>query len=806
VPFAHGRAGKTNREVFGVAITAGTLGKLHAVEQRGADVVLSFESSDLILTPVLPNAIRHTWVPRHWRLHTQSVTQTYAVCRNDWPEAPVATIAEDEKSVRVRSGDLLIEATRDPFHLRYSGADGRSFLEEAADGGLSWSYWEYALRYRLDQADRFYGMGQPNQLVERLDLDHRGHLREVWNQHLPPAASILPAILSLRGYGLLIDNSYKAVWDLGSRDPSAFSYRAEGGGLQYYVFHGPGLPRLLRTYAELTGYPLLPPRWVFGLMQSRYGYRSRRELETIADTFRSKGLPCDALILDLFWFKEMGDLAFNPADWPDPAGMIGGLKEQGFRVMVIEEPYLTVKSRNYPEALDKGYLATHYDGSPYTFDFWPGECALMDFSNPQVRDWWTEQHRPLLELGVAGWWTDLNEPTRHFQDMCHHGGSAAAVHNLTAFFMHQAISAAHQRYAPDRRVFILSRAAFAGSQRYGAALWSGDVDMTFAALRKQVAVGLSAGMAGFPFWGSDIGGFGFGGRCTPELYARWFQFGAFCPLCRPHGDQAELREPWQFGPEIEAICRKYLELRYRLLPYIYNAAHEACASAIPIMRPLVLGFPDDSQVLNLSDEYLFGPEILVAPILDEGASERVVYLPAGVWIDFWTETAHRGPVSLKVSAPLDKLPLFIRQGAIIPMGPEVRYSWERPLDPLTLEIYRGADRSITLYEDDGETTGYQSGACVRTDISVTEHDGSLACVIEKAQGSYPGYQPARTVVLHIHGQAAVREVMANHAAVAPMTDEQSLEQASAGWWRNPDKAILTIKLPRTNGEIVADVA
>ena len=778
-------------------ITVGTLGRLHAVNQRGKDVVFSFESSDLLLTPILPNVVRHTWVPTHWRLYAARVTDSYAVNCDDGSTGSVAAITETAETVRVQMGELLIEATRDPFHLRYFTADGRPFLEEIDEGGLSWSYWEYTLRYRLAANDHFYGMGQANQLVERLDLDHRGHVREVWNQHSPPAATIFPSLLSLRGYGLLIDNPQKAMWDLGHTDPLTFSYHAQGGGLQYYILYGPDLPRLLRTFMELTGFPPLPPRWVCGLLQSRYGYRNRQELETIARTFRAKGLPCDALILDVFWFQEMGDLAFKPSDWPDPQGMIAQLRDEGFRLMVIEEPYLTVKSRNYPEALARGYLAKHYDGSAYTFDFWPGECALVDFSHPEARAWWTAQHQSLLELGVAGWWTDLNEPAKHHQDMTHYGGSAAQVHNLTAFSMHQAVFAAHQQYAPQQRIFILSRSAFLGSQRYGAGLWSGDVDMTFAALRKQVALGLNVGLAGFPLWGTDIGGFGFAGKCTPELYIRWFQFGAFCPLCRPHGDRTELREPWQFGAEVEAICRKYLRLRYRLLPYIYTAVYEACTTGVPLMRPLVLEFPHDPRVLNLSDEYLFGPDILVAPVLDEGATERDVYLPTGVWIDFWTDTVHTGPCSLTVPAPLDTLPLFIRQGAILPLGPEMQYSWERPLDPLTLEIYRGADRSFSLYEDDGETTGYQTGACVLTPFQITESAGVLTCIAGEAQGSFAGHPSERAYLLNIHHQPEVREVTCNDVSVPALDSRQSFELASGGWWWDDAKEILAMKLPRT---------
>jgi alpha-glucosidase len=787
-------------------ITVGKLGRLRAVDRRGPDVVFSFESSDLILTSLLPNLIRHTWVPTHWRLYAERVVDGYAVRRRFWPADRSVTITETADKIIVRMGELLVEATRDPFHLRYCASDGKPFLEEADDGGLSWSYWDYSLRYALSADDHFYGMGQPDQLVDHLDFDHRGHVRDVWNHHSPPATTIFPWLLSLRGYGLLVDNPNRAEWDLGHSDPASFAYRARGGGLQYYIFFGPELQRVLQAFFELTGFPPLPPRWIFGLLQSRYGYRNRRELEAVAETFRAKRLPCDALILDVFWFKEMGDLAFDPIDWPDAPEMISRLKQQGFRTMVIEEPYLTLRSRNYPEALSRGYLARHYDGTAYTFDFWPGECALVDFSNPSAREWWSQKHQPLLESGIDGWWADLNEPAKHFQDMAHHGGSAASVHNSIALFMQQAIHDAHQRYASERRLFILSRSGFPGSQRYGVALWSGDVDMTFASLRKQVAVGLNVGLAGIPLWGTDIGGFGFGGKCSAELYARWFEFGAFCPLCRPHGDQTELREPWQFGFEIEAICRKYLQLRYRLLPYIYSAAREACTSGIPIMRPLVLEYPQDPHVHNLTDEYLFGRDILVAPILDEGAAERTVYLPEGVWIDFWTDESCFGPRCLTVRADLDTIPLFIRQGAIIPMGPDVQYSSERLLDPLTLEIYRGCDGAVTLYEDDGETSAYLNGAFVETRFEMTDTPEALICRLGEGLGRLVGHQLPRTIVLNIHKQPAVNNVYCDEIAVPAVPAADSLGGADYGWWWNAAKQILTIKLTQTTDARVVRVS
>jgi alpha-glucosidase (family GH31 glycosyl hydrolase) len=781
-----------------MTITVGRLGRVQKVNQRAADLIFSFESSDLVMTAVLPNVIRHTWVPTHWRLYTEPVRAAHAAVRRYWPAGPSPIVREASDKVYVEVGDFLLEATRDPFRLRYCTADGCPVLEEVEQGGLSWSYWDYSLRYVLSPDDHFYGMGQADQLSGAVPLDHRGQLREVWNQHSPPAVTIFPAVLSLRGYALLVDNPSRASWDLGHTDRQSFSYQARGGGLEYYVVLGPGMPRLLQTMLELTGYAPLPPRWALGLLQSRYGYRNRQELESIAQTFRARQLPCDGLILDVFWFREMGDLAFDSQKWPDAPEMIARLKHQGFRTIVIEEPYLTRQSRNYPEALSRGYLARRYDGSPYTFNFWPGECGLFDFSNPAAREWWTKKHRPLIEMGIDGWWTDLNEPAKHLQDMAQHDGPAAAVHNLTSLWMQQSVYEAHQQFAPDHRPFILSRAAFPGSQRYGAALWSGDVDKTFASLRKQVAVGLSVGLTGIPLWGSDIGGFGFGGECTGELYARWFEFSAFCPLCRPHGDQKELREPWQFGAEIEAICRKYLEMRYRLLPYIYNAARDTCTTGIPIMRPLVLEYPADPQVLNMADEYLFGPDILVAPMLEQDALERSVYLPQGNWIDYWSEEIHVGQRFITSQAKLDKIPLFIRQGAIIPTGPQMQYSAQYALDPLTLEIYRGADRSLTLYEDDGKSNAYQNGECAETRFEIRHGSQGFICHLGETNGKFTGCVSERTIILNIHLQTQAETVTCDDAPVPALKTSEALSEASAGWFRDQRNQILSIKLSPAN--------
>ncbi|HLH77300.1 MAG TPA: TIM-barrel domain-containing protein [Candidatus Binataceae bacterium] len=770
-----------------------TLGRLKRVTSDGNEVVFGFDSSELILTPVLPTALRHTWLPGHWRLYTQPPSeQGCAVAQRRWPGAPQVAVREQAELVEVRAGEFLIEARRDPFRLRYLNLDGQPLLEEAEPGGLSWSYWEYTLSYQLATEEHFYGMGQPSQLDARVDLDHRGHRREIWNRHSPPAECIFPLLFSSRGYGLLIDNPHRACWDLGHENPATFAYQARGGPLEYYVFGG-DLKRLAHTYLKLTGRPPMPPRWLFGLLQSRYSYRSRGELEAVANEFRARALPCDGLILDLGWFKEMGDLAFDETRWPAPAAMLAGLAERGFRVMAIEEPYVTLTSPTFKEAEAGGHLTRHYDGRPYVLDFWPGRCGLVDFTNPATRQWWSDKHRAPIEMGIASWWSDLNEPSKHLQDMCHFGGSAAAVHNSFALRMHEAIAGAQRRYAPGRRGFILSRAAFPGSQRHGVGWWSGDVDRTFAALRKQVAVGLSAGMAGMAFWGSDIGGYGFAGQCTPELYVRWFQFGAFCPLFRPHGDEHEAREPWRFGSEIEAICRRYLRVRYRLMPYIYSAARQACTRGLPIMRPLVMEFPDDSTTFNLADQFLFGPDLLVAPVLDEGARERTLYLPVGDWFDFWSNQRWTGPRTLSVPAPLDHLPLFVRQGAIIPLGPEMQFSSQRPLDPLRLEIYPGLTGRLDLYEDDGESTAYESAAWVETKIAQDRSEDAVTLRIGSPDGDCNGYPAHRLLRINLRHAQPPRLLSCQGSPLAPV-DAGALAAGKLGYFWDAPAQVLRIQL------------
>ncbi len=680
-------------------------------------------------------------------------------------------------------------------------------LSQTENGGLWMDGWEVGVRFDLWPGERFFGLGEPDQRKGPIPVDHRGRRYPVWHKHLPaPSRLVLPVLVSSRGYGLFIDNPWPAEWDLGS-DGAHFGYTARGGQMVYYFVAGPELTTVLRRYTRLTGRPALAPRWGFGLLQSKFGYKNRAEVEELVATFREKGIPLDCIILDLYWFKRMGDLCFDRTAFPDPEEMVRKLREDGIRIITIEEPYVTRGSRLFPEAERLGLLGRRPDGSPYTFPFWAGETGLVDFTQPLARQWWAEKHRELLRMGIAGWWTDLNEPEEHPPDMIHAGGPAAAVRNTYALQMIRALALMQELYRPEGRLFVLSRAGWPGIQALGAGQWSGDVATRWSDLANQIPLGLSMAMAGFAYWNTDIGGFT-GDPPSPELYVRWIQFGAFTPTMRPHGAH-QGREPWAFGEEAERIAVEYIRLRYRLLPYTYTIARECYDTGLPMMRPLVLHYPDDPRTHALTDQYLWGRDILVAPVVTEGATQRRVYLPEGEWYDFWTGRRMRGGRTITAQAPLERLPLYVRAGAIIPMAPEDRQRTGERLEELTLAVFPGAAPfSFTLYEDDGETTGYRRGeyATIGLHSEPAGPGGGLVIRAEAPHGAYRGMPAERLYRLEVRLPTRPAAVALDGQALQARRSAQSLERSGSGWWYDRRARVLHVKCPPVAGGMTVAIA
>jgi alpha-glucosidase (family GH31 glycosyl hydrolase) len=470
---------------------------------------------------------------------------------------------------------------------------------------------------------------------------------------------------------------------------------------------------------------------------------------------RVHGIPCDALVLDLYWFSAMGDISWNTTAFPSPFQMMRDFLAKGIKSIVITEPYITQYSLNFSDATNSGYVATTRTGQRYELgNWWSCGCnaVLLDFTNPFARSWWWSKHPVFFGNELAGIWTDLGEPERHPVDMMHTLGSAPKIHNIYNLLWARTIFDGYGQFRPGSRLFNLTRSGYAGIQRYGAIPWSGDVGKSFGGLAVQLPMMLGMGLSGLAYHHSDIGGFCCG-TTTSELYVRWMQYGTFCPITRAHG-VGQPTEPWGYGSDAEAICKTYIQLRYRLLPYIYTMAYRNYAFGMPLARPLFFADPQDESLANESSAYFWGDDMIVSPVVQAGQTVQSVTLPRGTWFDFWSDTPYAGGQTVTVSAPLQTLPLFVKAGSIIPMQRVMEYSDEWPLDTLFLEIYplAGTDGSFSLYEDDGKSLAYQSGAFAQTLFtqSVAGSGDRLALTIGPTTGVYDGRVALRTYVSEIH--------------------------------------------------------
>jgi alpha-glucosidase (family GH31 glycosyl hydrolase) len=495
---------------------------------------------------------------------------------------------------------------------------------------------------------------------------------------------------------------------------------------------------------------------------------------------REKHLPCDAMIfLSTYgnaqgWNQGVGHLGFHKALLPDPADTLGRLQnELRLRVITHEYPVIHPDAPGYAEAEQRGFLLDiAYPAPPPTPATASGDGRdaaharqlyaenqrFLDFTNPEARTWWWGQHRHLVELGVAGWWLDGGEGPSGPAPL--HRGTPLLLHNAFDLYRFRAFADGEAEDRPDGRTWMLCRSGAAGMQRLGAGTWSGDINTTFTTFEAQILLGLGLAMSGVPYFGTDIGGF-YPNALNGELYARWFQFGAFAPIFRAHGWVWREHLPWAHGPEVEAICRRYGELRMRLLPYLYTVAWQAHTRGLPLMRPLAMEYPDDPNVWELGRQYLFGPDLLVAPVTRAGATHWPVYLPAGLWYDFWTGERYEGGQAISVETPLDTMPLFARGGAIIPMGPVMQRTDERPLDDLTLLVYPGNSTqsgACILYEDDGATRDHQRGQFALTEIRSSFADGSAVVEIGEASGEYAGQPAVRDLTVCLWAERAPSEV------------------------------------------------
>ncbi len=698
----------------------------------------------------------------------------------DWPGPSGLEIEEDDDVATLRTPMLTVRVERATGRLSVRTPDGRPVLDDADAPG--WAGEHVVLTKRLRDGERVLGLGD-----KTTALDRRGGRYAHWNtdafafeRGTDPLYKAIPFVLGIGedglAYGLFVDTPARSAFDVGAADPERLTVEAEAAELTYYVFHDPAPLAIVQAFTRLTGPMPMLPRWALGYHQCRYSYRSADEVRAVARGFRERGIPCDALYLDIHYMDGYRVFTWDRDAFPDPAGLIRELKEDGFHTVVIVDPGVKADDPDYAVARDglgRNVFCRMPDGEPYVGEVWPGPCYFPDFTDPAARRWWGELHRDLLDAGVDGVWNDMNEPAvfdveqegaadveenaKTFpDDVRHHyegrGADHALAHNVYGMQMVRATYDGLRALRPDRRPFVITRAAYAGTQRYATG-WTGDNASTWDHLRLALQQALSLNVSGMAFVGADVGGFI--GAPSGELLARWMQLGALMPLFRNHsGLDSPPQEPWAFGEEVERVCREAIELRYRLLPYLYTQMHRAAEEALPMLRPLALAHPDDATIRQHGpDGFYVGPDLLAYPVLHEGACEVEAYLPPnpGGWFDLHTGAHYAPGTTHRVEAPLGTLPLFVRAGTVLPLGP-VRASTAEEAGELTLRVYaNGHSFASALYDDAGDGWGCDDGKACRLALRVEQGEGRLALRAAFGDSREPGWQGYHVEIIGLDG-------------------------------------------------------
>jgi alpha-glucosidase (family GH31 glycosyl hydrolase) len=713
---------------------------LAAVLTAGNLVSWSTNSQNEITFQCQTGAVTLAMLDTHVARVRYGTNDSFIVIRQ-WPRPPMR-VTDGERLV-VRNNGLWVEASKKPFRLTFRNVDGAVLLAETN-----------AMEFVTAPDEQFYGLG----LVLGEPLSYRGRTRSLYNSRTRFEGGAMtdmavPLMVSSRGYGVFVDNTFWQGWSF----HDTWSVKTGGGAIDYYFIAGTK-DQVLDRYTQMTGRSPIPPRWTLGYTQSKFGYRNWGEVYSVCDSFRTNDLPCDGIVLDLYWFgraDEIGKLTWDETNFPAPASNIALLAKSGMKLMTIHEPYINTNyaTANYSAAKSLGYLVNSTNGPGIVQNGLFGTLAYFDYTTPAARGWWFEKIRPLVNAGVAAHWTDLGEPEQdHPEDTVAGGRRMEEIHNVYNLLWHRALAEGYATNFPNQRLFMLSRSGFAGDQRFGAAHWSNDVRANWPTLAAHPTALCNYSLSGMSYFGSDVGGFF--GVPSDELYIRWFQFGAFCPVFRAHGVDKPVA-PYEFSPTVLENCRAMLKLRYRMLPYIYNAARETFETGLPICRALPLAFPDDPTVVTNGSEYMFGPDLLVAPVTTEGATSRSVYLPAGKWIDHWSGQILNGPVTTNWPAALAQIPLFYRDNTIIPFGPAVQSSQFDDGTQRGLRIYCSTNATVTLYDDDGISNGYLQNQFAKTYVTATRSNDAVTVRIFGARGDYPGKPTKRTwniAVFNDHGR------------------------------------------------------
>jgi len=754
-----------------------TPGRITGHQPHDRGVILTCEHGALRLMVITPDCIQVRFQPGG----RFDVPFSYPVAKVTWPEVEFK-ITQTDTSFVLSTNELLCTISRSDARMTFSTPQGQVIASDAAPIAFSTSG-EIQLNRDLPADEGCYGLAS-----QPVGLELRGKRYTFWNtdpaggyaRNRLPIYYTIPFYLGAgRSYanGLFWDNSFRGWVDVGAEQPNRVTFYAEGGELRFYQIAGPNVFSVLSRYTEITGRMPMPPIWALGFHLSRYSYSPADKVRQIANELRTRNIPCDVLYLDIDYMDGYRVFTWNPQKFPAPAVLLGDLVDIGFKTVAILDPGVKVDPtyKVYQSGLSEDVFLKTPRGKLYTGAVWPGESAFPDFTSAKVRSWWASQFEALLRPGVAGIWNDMNEPAifgkgknREIPDKVQHnfedrGAEHIEAHNLYGMLMARASREALEKARPDKRPFNITRAAHAGAQRY-ASTWTGDNAADWDHLRLSITMVMNSGLSGLAFNGPDIGGYY--GNTEPELYVRWLQLGAMLPFFRVHTTaNTEPHEPWSFGPQYETIARQTIELRYKLLPYLYSIFAQCAQHGWPILRPLFLLDPSNPELRKVDDAFMVGESLLVAPVTIKGQTTREVYLPHGRWYDYYTGKAYSGGSVVSIPAPLNRLPMLVPAGHVIPLWPVQQYVGQTAISELQLKIYHG-DGEITLYEDEGEGKGYQNGVYRWLYFTCKVlPNGGLSIAWRRAGKYQPTYEKVRC---EVYGIAREPEAVLLDNASAPL--------------------------------------
>ncbi|PAV30966.1 alpha-glucosidase [Virgibacillus profundi] len=658
----------------------------------------------------------------------------------------------------LKTSKIKLVIYKAPFRLIVKDENGQIIVSESDRGMAFRENGEVTVFKKMHENDHFYGFGEKSGF-----LDKRGEKYEMWNTdvyapHNPetdPLYESIPYFMTLRAgkaHGVFFDNTFRTVFDMKS-ESDYYSFSAEGGQMDYYVMAGPEPKDVLEQYTHLTGRMPIPPKWALGYHQSRYSYETEAEVRELAKIFVERDIPVDVIHLDIHYMNGYRVFTFDKERFPNPKKLIADLKEMGIRIVPIVDPGVKKDSEYtiYQEGVNQDQFCKYIEGETYFGEVWPGISAFPDFTDEKVRKWWGEKHAFYTDMGIEGIWNDMNEPavfneskTMDVSVMHRNDGNPTThreLHNVYGYLMGQATYEGMKEQLQGKRPFLLTRAGYAGVQRY-ASVWTGDNRSFWEHLQMSLPMVMNLGLSGVPFTGPDVGGFAH--DTNAELLTRWMQVGAFTPYFRNHSALDTVnQEPWQFGEKYEAIMKKYIQMRYEWMPQLYSLFYQASISGLPVMRPLLMEFPEDEKTYNLNDQFMIGDNVVVAPILAPAITDRAVYLPKGEWVEFSTGEVYDGEKTHLIHAELEDMPIFVKKGTTVMQGEWISNK-DKVAKNIQMNIYAGDSGEtyrFTYYDDDGETFDYENDSYMELDIEVVSKTDAIELKVLNQKGNFsPTYK------------------------------------------------------------------